>query len=176
VVLGANELVMAPHAELGPLDVQMVMKDDLWEMRSGLTILESLEFLEQRAFQSLEDYFLRIKARSGNTITFRTATEVSSALIQGLLQPIYAQIDPMQVGQAARAISIARDYGRRLIQDGMQYQRPGADRGPDQQLLRSPVRDRPQGGAGVLRQRSGSYRSGIAASCRNGGGGASDHL
>jgi ClpP class serine protease len=38
LALGANELIFSENGELGPLDVQMEKKDELWEQESGLTV------------------------------------------------------------------------------------------------------------------------------------------
>jgi hypothetical protein len=114
IATGAHELVIADHGELGPLDVQMVKQDELWETSSGLTVMEAINTLEETAYRMLEDGFIRIKAGSGGQITFKMASEIAVSLVTGLLDPIYKQIDPMHVGEAGRAMKIARDYGERL--------------------------------------------------------------
>ena len=115
IALGAQELVFGPHGELGPLDVQMPTKDEIFELQSGQTVTAALDGLEDRAFEMLEDYFLQISAKSGGQITFRTASEISAELVRGLLAPVYAQINPLFLGEAVRAMSIGREYGKRLI-------------------------------------------------------------
>lgn len=109
-----NDIVISDQGELGPLDVQMQKADELWETSSGLTVMEAINTLEETAYRMLEDGFIRIKQRSGGQITFRTATEVSVAIVTGLLEPIFKQIDPLHVGEAGRAMSVARDYAERL--------------------------------------------------------------
>ena len=42
------------------------------------------------------------------------AGEIATRIASGLFAPIYSQIDPVRVGEVARALSIAEDYGRRL--------------------------------------------------------------
>lgn len=69
LVVGAHEIVMTPHAELGPLDVQIGKKDELFEMDSGLTVLDALTELEEKAFELFEKAMMRIKIRSGGTVT-----------------------------------------------------------------------------------------------------------
>ncbi len=115
VLIGAHELVMSDQGELGPLDVQMQKTDELFEMSSGLTVMEAIRFLEERAHLMLEETFLRIKTGSGGQITFRTASDIAVSITTGLLEPISKQIDPMHLGEAARAMNIARDYGQRLV-------------------------------------------------------------
>jgi hypothetical protein len=114
VLIGAHEIVMSDQGEFGPLDVQMQKTDELFELSSGLTVIEAIRFLEERAHLMLEDTFLRIKTGSGGQITFRTASDIAVSITSGLLEPISKQIDPMHLGEAARAMNIARDYGQRL--------------------------------------------------------------
>ena len=42
LLLGANELAFSEHGEIGPLDIQMAKKDELWESESGLTVMTDL--------------------------------------------------------------------------------------------------------------------------------------
>lgn len=115
VALGAHELIVSDHGELGPLDVQMSKKDALWEMQSGLTVMDTLSALQANAFGAFEKFFLDIQRRSQGTITLRTAARISTDMTTGLFSQLYGQVDPLHIGEAARALSIAGDYGRRLL-------------------------------------------------------------
>ena len=115
---GAHELIMSDHGELGPLDVQMSKKDELRERQSGLTVMDTLMALQDNAFMAFEGFFLEIKTRSQDAITLRTATQIATEMTTGLFTPLYNQVDPMHVGEARRAMSIASHYGRRLLGEG----------------------------------------------------------
>jgi hypothetical protein len=114
IAIGAHELVMSDHAELGPLDVQLGKKDELFETASGLTVLKALTELENTAFDLFEKTFLRIKFRSDGSVTFKTAAHIATELTKGVIAPITGQIDPMHVGEVSRAMKIGKEYGRRL--------------------------------------------------------------
>lgn len=114
IVLGANELIFSDHGEIGPIDVQMSKKDELWEFESGLTLTSAMVALQEKAFSAFGDFFTQTKARSGGTITLKTATDIAAKLTSGLFAPIYQQIDPIHVGEAARATAVATQYGKRL--------------------------------------------------------------
>lgn len=116
--IGANELVISDYGELGPLDVQLFKKDELWETQSGLTVLDSLVALQDNAFSAFEKFFLNTKARSGGSVTLRTATKIATEMATGLFAPLYGQLDPLHIGEAARAMSIAGHYGQRLLSKG----------------------------------------------------------
>lgn len=114
LAVGANELVFGKHGELGPMDVQMSKKDELFETQSGLTVMTSLKSLHERALSAFEHFFLNIKAGSAGQITTKTTSEMASDMVGRLFAPIYAQIDPMHIAEAERATAIAREYARRL--------------------------------------------------------------
>ncbi len=113
-VIGAKEVVMSDEAELGPLDVQIARRDELGERDSGLVLSEALVNLEHHAFSLFENFLMQIKMRSDGAITFKTATEISAQVTNGLFEPIYKQIDPQKIGEAARSLAIAEAYGSRL--------------------------------------------------------------
>ena len=113
-VIGANEIIMCDNAELGPLDVQIARRDELGVRDSGLILNEALLNLEIHAFSLFEHFLMQIKEKSGGVITFKTATEVSAILVNGLLAPIYSQIDPQRMGESARLLNVAMAYGQRL--------------------------------------------------------------
>jgi hypothetical protein len=114
VAVGAHEIVMTDQGELGPLDVQLRKADELLERMSGLDVYEALTSLQQKAFEAFEDYLLGLNFRSQGGISLKTALQAATDLTVGLFDPIYGQIDPMRMGEIAREIRIADEYGKRL--------------------------------------------------------------
>lgn len=114
IAVGAHEIVMSDHGEIGPLDVQVGKKDEIWETDSGLTVLSAIKTLEEKSYDLFESCFLNLKSRSSGRITLKTATEMASKLAIGTIAPIVAQIDPMHVGEVSRAMNIGLEYGSRL--------------------------------------------------------------
>ena len=114
VATGANELVFYETGELGPLDVQMTKRDELWESQSGLTVQAALITLHDKTLSAFDHFMLSMKRNSGGAITFPTAADIAAKLVKAIYEPIYKQIDPAHVGEAGRAVAIAIDYGRRL--------------------------------------------------------------
>jgi membrane-bound ClpP family serine protease len=84
IALGARELIISDHGELGPLDVQMAKKDDLVQRQSGLTVMAALETLHEKAFSAFEKYFLETTAKGGGNITVNTAADIATKLTTGL--------------------------------------------------------------------------------------------
>ena len=119
LAIGANELIMSDHAEIGPLDVQIMKADELGERSSGLTINQALASLQSQAFGMFEDYFLKLRFRSGYQITTMRAMDISADLTVGLFAPIYSQIDPMRIGEIHRAVMVSMEYGQRIGKENL---------------------------------------------------------
>lgn len=116
LALGAHELVMSPHAELGPLDIQVSRADEVGERSSVLTPTDALRVLQSQAVGAAVSAFRDMRFNGG--LPTKMAVEVSSSLVGKLYSEIFAQIDPMRLGELERATRIAAEYGKRLITTG----------------------------------------------------------
>lgn len=112
--IGAHELCFGENGELGPLDVQVPRKDELFSFASGLMPLQSLFVLRDEELALFETVFFSLISKSNGQISTSRASKIATKLTMGLLGNIYEQIDPMQLGQATRDMSIAKEYGERL--------------------------------------------------------------
>ena len=121
LLLGANELVFSEHGEIGPLDIQLAKKDELWESESGLTVMTAMSSLHENAQEAFDHFFISVSSRSGGRITVRTASEIAAKLTQALYSPISGQIDPIHMGEVYRSMAIAREYGKRLMQKSKNF-------------------------------------------------------
>lgn len=126
VCTGANELIVGPAGELGPLDVQIAKADELGERSSGLAIEAAFEKLQQESTKLFLGYLEDIKGKTGGRITFKTAAEMSASMVVGMMSGIFEKIDPLVVGEDYRSNLVAEQYavrlnlvGRNLRQDGL---------------------------------------------------------
>lgn len=113
LAVSGHELVIGDLGELGPIDVQRLRPDDLWERSSGLTEEAAIAELAEISWKLFRTLSLKTKQLSVGH-TFKTAAEVTAPLVSQMLAPIFAQMDPHHIGENARAVKIARDYGIRL--------------------------------------------------------------
>ena len=116
IAVGAHELVMSDRGELGPLDVQMSKRDELSESQSGLDVPATLTELQGHALDTFVSTLLAIKVGSEGAVSLQMATEIATAMTTGLFAPIYGQIDPIHIGEAARAMNVASQYGEHLLE------------------------------------------------------------
>ena len=110
--LGAHEVVMGLHGELGPLDVQITKDDEFFKATSGLAPQTALDSLAKHVMATFRAQFLELKF--GADLTTKTATETATALAVGVFQPIYAQLEPLRIAEMHMALQIAYEYGNRL--------------------------------------------------------------
>lgn len=114
LAVGAHRLIMGPFSELGPLDVQLYERDEIFSRKSGLLSHSAFEALKRETFDVYEHILLSIKGRSGDNISFPVASAVAGEMTTGLLAPIYEQISPIGLGSDYRDLQVAIHYGRRL--------------------------------------------------------------
>ncbi len=114
LAIGATKLVMTDDAQLGPLDVQLGKPDAIGEMMSGLTPCQALAFLQEHAFKLFEYCLIELEKRSDRQVTFRTAAQIATEMATGLFDDVYAQLDPMRLGEYHRDMMVAVEYGNRL--------------------------------------------------------------
>ncbi len=112
--IGAHELIIGTRGELGPLDVQITKRDELFDRDSGLISNAALDRLRAESFEFFEQFMLQIIARSQQAVTFRTAADIAAEVTVGALAPIYEKLDPLRLGADSRAMEIGSAYAQRL--------------------------------------------------------------
>lgn len=112
ITIGAHEVIIADRGELGPLDIQLSKPDELLEQSSGMDIPQALDFLKQQTKATLSDLLWEI--RVNRRLSTKVASELASKLTSNMFNPIYAQIDPVKLGETSRANAIGFEYGQRL--------------------------------------------------------------
>lgn len=112
ITIGADEIIIADRGELGPLDIQLSKPDELLEQSSGMDIPQALDFLKQQTKATLSDLLWEI--RVNRRLSTKVASELASKLTSNMFNPIYAQIDPVKLGETSRANAIGFEYGQRL--------------------------------------------------------------
>lgn len=111
VLIGASRLFLDDMSELGPLDVQVKKSDELVGRNSGLDIFQAVNYLQGQAMTAFLSYLTEL---TKNGLSTKVASEISTRLTIGMLDPISAQLDPMKLAEMQRATEIAFAYGNRL--------------------------------------------------------------
>ena len=112
--LVADELILSDYGEIGPLDIQLDKKDELFENTSGLNITQALSSLNERTLDLFREVLIDLRSGSRSQISTKLAAQFATDVSIGAYSKIYEQIDPTQLGSIERSINIALDYGNQL--------------------------------------------------------------
>ena len=125
ITIGAKSIYMDDMSELGPLDVQLKKKDELFGLTSGLDIAHTLNHIQNQAMTSFRAGLLELSGQAG--LSTKMAADIASNLTGSLFQPIMAQVDPMKLSETQRALEIAQAYGTRLNEKSLNLKDGGLD-------------------------------------------------
>jgi hypothetical protein len=92
--MGADEIIMHPHASLGPIDPQITM-----QLPDGSR--------RQFAFEDVGAFLRFLNTEVGLT---------EQAHVSSVIDRLFAAVDPVNIGAAKRASELATDIGERLLQ------------------------------------------------------------
>jgi len=112
LTLGADEIIMNDHAELGPLDVQ-IYDPDREEVLSGLDEVQSLERLQAFAMGALDQMMLLLLQRTRKKT--KTLMPFVTDFVTKLTQPMFQGIDVVRYTKMSRALKVAEEHGKRLL-------------------------------------------------------------
>lgn len=114
ICLGADNIFMGEFAELGPIDVQI---QDPYEKGqfffSPLDEFKSMEFLREYATEALDYFSHLVIDRSGMSV--KEALHEAIPAVTGMMNPLYAHIDPSKVGGYRRSLAVAEEYAKRIL-------------------------------------------------------------
>lgn len=114
LALGADTLILSQSAELGPIDVQLRKEDEVGERTSGLTPHQALETLQIQSGQHFRRFFRQMRFDPSLQFSTKMAAELAAKMTIGLMEPVYAQLDAIRVGEVERSVRISSEYGNRL--------------------------------------------------------------
>jgi hypothetical protein len=110
--LGASQIIIAEHAQLGPLDVQL-NDPDREKMTSALDETQSLERLHAAALEALDQTVLLLARRTGKRI--ETILPHAMRFASDLMRPLLEKVDVVQYTNKQRTLKVAEEYAVRLL-------------------------------------------------------------
>jgi len=112
LIMGADEIYMGRHAELGPLDVQF-FDTNREETVSALDTVHSLERLKAFALGAVDEaMFLMIGRTAKKTEKILPHT---MHFVADLVKPLLDQIDVIEYTKMSRDLKVAEEYALRLL-------------------------------------------------------------
>jgi hypothetical protein len=113
--VGADVIVLDEIAQLGPLDTQIMNEKEggKREWNSALNPFKTLEQLEKFATNTFDHAVALITERSG--LTVGESVQHAIRFVEATTGPLFRQVDPRDLGNCSRALSIGTEYGYRLL-------------------------------------------------------------
>lgn len=112
LALGASEILMAPDAELGPLDAQYVDMEREQPL-SALDEVHSLDRLNAAALDAIDETTLFLVMRSGKKVA--TILPVVMRYVSDLMRPLMENLDVVHYTNVSRTLKVAEEYAIRLL-------------------------------------------------------------
>lgn len=112
----ANSIYMSPFGELGPLDVQLSKKDEIFESKSGLVANFAMKELREETFRLYHYIMLNIK-KTGETVTFKLATDIAAKITSEIMKSVYSHVSLEEIGEDAMNLRVAQEYCVRLCKN-----------------------------------------------------------
>ncbi len=116
--LSADEIIMSPQSELGPLDLPYEHPHLEGEMISAYDVVRSVEYLQDLAIQkALDD--IGVKIRKGVGLSRKDSVAMAIKFATDLVTPILCKEDPRVIYVCFRLLLISRIYGTEFLRDYM---------------------------------------------------------
>jgi hypothetical protein len=94
--------------------VQLLKEEEVGERRSGLAPRQALETLSMEAGRAFNRLFRYMRFGGNMQLSTKMAAELATRMTVGMMEPIYAQLDPIRLGEVERFVRISQEYGDRL--------------------------------------------------------------
>lgn len=113
ICLGAKKIYMSRSAELGPLDAQIPDPSGFSETKSALNAFKSLESLRQYTVETLNQIVILLMKKAGMEIPY--ALKHARYFVSDIVNPLYSQINPMELGDSRRKLAVAERYSKIIM-------------------------------------------------------------
>ncbi len=112
--LGATDIIMSGHAELGPLDAQLY-DPGREEPISALDEVQSLERLHAFSLEAIDRTMMLLLGRTGKKI--EPLLPQILKYVADMTRPLFEKIDTVHYNQMSRALKVAEEYAIRLLEN-----------------------------------------------------------
>lgn len=114
ICLVADRLYLSDLSELGPLDTQIPEERDGSPV-TYISALNGFKALEQVQLHSLETLNITTQLLSRSGLKMAEAIHLASEFTGNTSGQLYGRLDPMRIGEYARALDIGERYGVKVL-------------------------------------------------------------
>ena len=114
LAIGADEIHVSNFGELGPIDMQVLEKDE-GRLGSSATIRASLNAIKENSYDTFRFYMDKLNEHYG-TIKLATRLNIANDMAGRIDKTITERIDPIELGKMHRFLQTCYQYGIRLAE------------------------------------------------------------
>lgn len=111
--LGAKKMLMSKDAEIGPLDTQLPNPHGGSKPLSAINIFKSLEYLRQYSIETLDNIVKILLVKAEMDVPY--ALKEARYFVSDIINPLYSQVNPMELGESRRKLAIAEEYSKIIM-------------------------------------------------------------
>ena len=128
LAIGADEVLVSDHGELGPIDVQLMSEDkDEHRRDSSAIIPASLEAIKEGSYRMFS-FGVTELYRFYSGLPLSTRSSIASDMSCDIFRSIASKIDPLELGRMHRHLNVCLQYGLRLAAQAGGVTPEGVDR------------------------------------------------
>lgn len=110
--IGADKLVLIPNSEFSPLDAQTILEETSYLTGSSISLFRGLESLNQESLKAFHVFLNSLTKDQG--MPSKLAIQTARSLTTELFSPIYAQINPVRLGEMNSLLKECEWVAKRL--------------------------------------------------------------
>lgn len=114
MAIGAHEIYVSDFGELGPIDMQVLERDE-GRLGSSATIRASLNAIRENSYDTFRFYMDKFNEHYG-MIKLATRLNIANDLTGRIDKTIVERIDPIELGKMHRFLQTCYEYGIRLAE------------------------------------------------------------
>ena len=114
LAIGADEIHVSDFGELGPIDMQVLERDE-GRLGSSATIRASLNAIKENSYDTFRFYMDKLNEHYG-TIKLATRLNIANDMAGRIDKTITERIDPIELGKMHRFLQTCFQYGIRLAE------------------------------------------------------------
>jgi hypothetical protein len=111
--LGADEIVMALGAQLGPLDMQVQDPRNSPENISALSGYQALEAVANFLHTEIDVTVKQLYRKARTNI--RDSLSYAMKLVDSMARPLFEQVNPLDLGYFSNSLAVSEKYGVELL-------------------------------------------------------------
>jgi Serine dehydrogenase proteinase len=128
IAVGANEIIMSPFSELGPLDTQIRDPRNPTDYISALDCYQSVDYVREFGFSTLSQALKQLAAVTQGKLLLSDSLNASAQFAIGSITPMLSQTRSLDFGAWGRSLKMGERYAQILITRAAEAERGRAEK------------------------------------------------